>query len=113
MISLIFPVYNEEPNLSVLYDRITKVAGQIVEDAFEFIFVDDCSSDKTPHILKRLHEKDKRVKSIRFARNCGSHAAIVAGLNYCTGDAAIILAALIEGATLFGLVIMLLFKLLG
>ncbi|OGX21271.1 MAG: glycosyltransferase, partial [Omnitrophica WOR_2 bacterium GWC2_45_7] len=55
--------------------------------------VDDASTDQTPEILKVLHQKDERVKMIRFARNCGSHAALSAGLHHCKGESAIVLAA--------------------
>ena len=93
MISVIFPVFNEEENLEALHKRLESVVLKISNQRFEFIFVDDCSTDKTPEILKTLNRKDPRVKTIRFARNCGSHAALRAGLNYCQGECAIILAA--------------------
>jgi dolichol-phosphate mannosyltransferase len=93
MISVIFPTYNEQDNLPVLHDRMNAVASKIPGHDFEFIFVDDCSTDHTPQILRALHAKDKRVKIIRLARNCGSHAAIAAGLIECQGDCAVVLAA--------------------
>jgi dolichol-phosphate mannosyltransferase len=93
MISVIFPVYNEEGNLNELHKRLCEVIDKIKEQAFEFIFVDDCSTDQTPLILKNLQARDKRIRVVRFARNCGSHAAIAYGLIYCKGDAAVILAA--------------------
>ena len=93
MISVIFPTYNEQDNLSVLHSRLLDLVTTMPEHDFEFIFVDDCSSDETPDILAKLKEKDQKVHVIRFARNCGSHAALAAGLNFCGGDAAIMLAA--------------------
>lgn len=93
MISIIFPTYNEQDNLSALYERLTNVTLSIPEHDFEFIFVDDCSIDKTPITLNELREKDKRVHTVRFSRNCGSHAAVAAGLSICTGDIAIVMAA--------------------
>ncbi|OGX33649.1 MAG: hypothetical protein A3C36_01940 [Omnitrophica WOR_2 bacterium RIFCSPHIGHO2_02_FULL_52_10] len=93
MISVIFPTYNEQDNIPVLYERISAVAADIRGHDSEFIFVDDCSTDQTPEILRRLHDRDSRVKTIRFARNCGSHAAIAAGLIACRGDGAVVLAA--------------------
>ena len=92
-ISIIFPTYNEQDNLTVLYQRLTSVAACLSEYTFEFIFVDDCSSDQTPANINKLRESDKRVHHLRFARNCGSHAAVFAGLSFCSGDIAIILAA--------------------
>ena len=92
MISVIIPTFNEQDNLEPLYKRLQDLAAMVSLE-FEFIFVDDCSSDNTTDILKQMHEKDNRVKIIRFARNCGSHAAIVAGLNTCKGDCAAVIAA--------------------
>jgi len=93
MISLIFPAFNEEDNLELLYDKVNAVISKITNSKFEIIFVDDCSTDKTPEILQQLHKKDNRIKIIRFARNCGTHAALKAGLNYAQGDCAIAMSA--------------------
>ena len=93
MVSVIMPVYNEEGNVSLLFDRLSAVAAQLPGYAFEFVFVDDCSTDGTPPILAQLQLQDERVQIIRFARNCGSHAAVEAGLKFCRGNCAIILAA--------------------
>ena len=92
MVSIIVPAFNEQENLKTLYERLYAVARQVEKHEFEFIFIDDCSLDKTPEILKDLHREDNRVKIIRFARNCGSHAALAAGLRYCVGECAITLA---------------------
>jgi len=93
MISIIFPTYNEEDNLLILHKRLVFVVAEMQGNDFEFIFVDDCSQDRTPHILQEIAKTDDRVKTIRFARNCGSHAALAAGLQFCGGDLAIMLAA--------------------
>jgi dolichol-phosphate mannosyltransferase len=92
VISVILPTYNEEENLPLLYKSLSAVTEELGDHSFEFIFVDDCSSDRTPLILSELKALDPRVQIIRFARNCGSHAAVEAGLHYCRGDAAIVLA---------------------
>jgi len=93
MVSIIIPTYDEQNNLPTLYDRLVSVASDNPSYDFEFIFIDDCSSDETPSILQDKTNVDHRVKIIRFARNCGSHAAVAAGLQFCRGDAAIMLAA--------------------
>ncbi len=93
MISLVFPTYNEQGNLEELYRQLTAVIDQIRGEEFEFIFVDDCSADRTPEILKELNQKDPRVRTIRFAKNSGSHAALSTGLAEAKGDCAIVLAA--------------------
>ena len=93
LVSIIFPAFNEEENLEELHQRLQATINNIREHSFEFVFVDDGSSDRTPEILQKLHEQDKRVKVVRFARNFGSHAALAAGLHFCRGDCAIVLAA--------------------
>ena len=93
MVSIIFPTYNEESNIKELYKRICFVVSEISGHDFEFIFVDDRSTDNTFAALKTLRRSDQRVKIIRFARNCGSHAAITAGLHFCEGEVAIVMAA--------------------
>ena len=93
LISIIFPAFNEAENLEELHRRLQTAIGNIREHTFEFIFIDDGSSDDTPEILRKLHGQDQRIRVIRFARNFGSHAALAAGLHLCKGDGAIILAA--------------------
>lgn len=90
--SAILPCFNEADNVGPVYQRLARMAGE-TGDEWEFLFVDDHSTDGTPEALKNLAQSDPRVKSVRFARNFGSHAAIAAGLAYATGDAAVILAA--------------------
>jgi len=92
-ISILFPTYNEQENLPLLYKRLSSTVNYLSEYNFEFIFIDDCSSDKTPIEINNLRERDKRVHHLRFSRNCGSHAAVAAGLSFCNGDLAIVLAA--------------------
>ena len=93
MISVILPTYNEEANLEALHVRLGAVADGLPEERFEFVFVDDCSTDRTAALLDALRRADPRVHVIRFARNCGSHAAVAAGLAYCGGDCAVMLAS--------------------
>ncbi len=93
IISVIIPAYNEEGNIELLHQRLNDVAVKLREYSFEFIFVDDCSTDETPVRLKGLYDKDPRVHIIRFARNCGSHAALAAGLKHCEGNCAVVMAA--------------------
>lgn len=92
LISIIIPSYNEEENLPVLYERIRHVADNLKHN-FEFIFVDDGSSDGSYQILEDLANKDSRIKVIKFSRNFGSHAACLAGLSRASGDACTFLSA--------------------
>lgn len=82
MISIIVPVYNEEKNVSILYENLMDV----IERDYEIIFVDDGSTDNTFNELQKLHEKNKKVKIIKFRKNFGQSAALKAGFDYSKGD---------------------------
>ncbi len=85
-ISIVVPCYNEEEVVNLFYDEICKVAKTMNETVFEFIFVDDGSSDKTLSKLKELNKNDERARYISFSRNFGKEAAMLAGLNAASGD---------------------------
>jgi glycosyltransferase involved in cell wall biosynthesis len=91
-ISVTVPAYNEEENLPALYDKLRNLADNS-KHTFEFIFIDDGSSDNSFAILQALAIKDSRVKVIRFSRNFGSHAACLAGLEKSGGDVCTFIAA--------------------
>lgn len=93
LISIVFPVYNEQENIQVLYERLKNLADGQSAHQFEFVFVDDCSNDETQAMIHALRRADPRIQSLRFARNAGSHAAITAGLTCCRGDAAVVMAS--------------------
>ena len=84
-LSILIPVYNEEGNLSLLYEKLMtalKKAGR----PYEVIFVDDGSSDGTMEILLDLREKNPNVKIVSFSRNFGQTAALSAGIDVSKGD---------------------------
>ena len=85
MISVIVPVYNEKENIEALYKKLIKVLKK--ED--EIIFVDDGSTDGSYEVIKKIHERDGRVKCIKFARNFGKTAALMAGFEIAKGDAVV------------------------
>lgn len=85
MISIIFPVYNEEKNLEKLFKELVLVSQNIKDDV-EFVAVDDGSRDGSLAVLKRLAEEDNRLKIIMFTRNFGQTAALSAGITHSTGD---------------------------
>jgi len=91
-ISVIVPCFNEEAVLPQLFARLTTVAATWGMD-YEIICVDDGSRDRTWELLKELHQKDSRWRSLAFARNFGHQVAVSAGLYHATGDAAVILDA--------------------
>ena len=85
-ISLVFPCYNEEEALPYLYKEIVKVANEMSEQEFEFIFVNDGSKDKTLTVIKELAVNDSRIHYVSFSRNFGKEAGIYAGLKKASGD---------------------------
>jgi len=91
-LSVVIPVYNEEENLPVLYDRLTMVLSQWDPD-YEIIFVDDGSTDNSILFLSDLVIKDLKVTLIELSRNFGHQIAISAGLDFTRGDAVIVMDA--------------------
>ncbi|MEI6221553.1 MAG: glycosyltransferase family 2 protein [bacterium] len=93
LLSVIIPIYNEEGNIDALYKRLTASIHKAAE-TYELIFVNDGSKDNSLPLLKALVEKDKtHVKVIGFSRNFGHQNAVSAGLDCCSGDAAVIIDA--------------------
>ncbi|OGK51919.1 glycosyl transferase [Candidatus Roizmanbacteria bacterium RIFCSPLOWO2_01_FULL_42_14] len=91
-ISIILPVYNEEENIQPIYERVTAVLQKLTK-AYEIIFVNDGSRDRTAELLITLQKKDTYVRVLTFTRNFGHQAAVTAGLDHCTGDYVAILDA--------------------
>ena len=83
-ISIVVPVYNEEDSLLPLYEQIKRVCKSL-RRPYEIVFTDDGSRDRTFELLKEIHEQDPLVKVIRFRRNFGQTAAMVAGFRYARG----------------------------
>lgn len=91
-ISVVIPVYNEETNLPVLYDRLVNTITSFTND-YEFIFVNDGSQDNSLNIIKELTGKNSQVKYIDFSKNFGHQLAVFAGLENAKGDAVVIIDA--------------------
>jgi len=84
-ISVVIPVFNEEENISFLYDRLRKVLESMGEE-YEIIFVDDGSTDSTLEILEGLQKTDKHVIVLSLRRNFGQTAAFAAGFDFARGE---------------------------
>ena len=93
LIAIVVPVHNEKDNLVRFREEVSVVMRQLGEYDWEFVFVDDGSTDGSFEVLTTLRDLDERVTALRFPRNFGSHVAIAAGIDYAKGDAAIIMAA--------------------
>ena len=92
-ISVIIPAYNEEESLPMLYDRIKKIMDSIEEYEFEILFINDGSKDKTLKMIKQMRDEDNRFCYVDFSRNFGKEIAMLAGLDYATGDCVIFMDA--------------------
>lgn len=92
-ISIIVPCFNEEEVLMLFYKEVTKELSKIENITYEFIFINDGSSDHTIDILKDLSLSDSHCKYYSFSRNFGKEAGMFAGLNKATGDYCVIMDA--------------------
>ena len=84
-LSVVIPCYNEEEAVPLFYEAFLKET-QGMSVAFEFIFVDDGSRDRTVEEFEKLHTRDDRVHYLSFSRNFGKESAMFAGLEAATGD---------------------------
>ena len=92
-ITIIIPAYNEEESLPHLYDRLEKLMNSMENYEFEILFVNDGSKDNTINLIKEYREKDNRICYVDFSRNFGKEIAMIAGLDYATGDCVIFMDA--------------------
>jgi len=83
LISLVVPVFNEEANLRPFHEAVAEAIRSIADCRWEFVFVDDGSSDGSFAVIEDLRAQDARVNAVRFARNFGSHIAIPFGGVLC------------------------------
>ena len=87
MLSIIIPVLNEAESIPTLYDQLQSVC----KNNYEIIFVDDGSTDNTLQQIQTIALKDKQVKCISLSRNFGHQNALMAGMEYASGDYIIIM----------------------
>ena len=98
-LSIIIPVYYNEKNLPPLYDDIRE---KIIKPAlfdYEIVMVDDGSGDESWAEMEKIAAMDKNVRIYHLSRNFGSHAAILCGLEHCSGDCAVVKAADLQEPT--------------
>ncbi|MGI6786332.1 MAG: glycosyltransferase family 2 protein [Gleimia sp.] len=91
-ISLIVPCYNEGATLPELVQQVSKNLDPLDVD-WKLILINDGSKDNTGEVIERLATENESVQGILFSRNFGKESAMLAGLKYATGDAAIIMDA--------------------
>ena len=92
LISIVTPAYNEARNLPVMHERLCAALDQTRAD-WEWIIIDDASSDDTFAAAETIASIDRRVRVFRFSRNFGSHTATICGLEHARGDCAVAMAS--------------------
>ena len=89
-LSIVIPCYNEEEILPLTLERLNKLSNEWISrddlTEIEFVFVDDGSQDRTYDLLTEISKADLRVKVVRFSRNFGHQAALLAGDELVQGD---------------------------
>lgn len=94
LVSILTAFYNEATNLPLLRKRLERVATALADRFdFEFVLIDDHSSDASAELAREWAASDARVHYLRLAHNSGSHPAYTAGLHHARGDCAVLLAA--------------------
>lgn len=88
-ISVMTPCYNEEGNIQTIYQAVKEQFDCLKAYTYEHIFIDNCSTDHSREILRRIAKQDKHVKVIFNARNFGPNRSGTYGMLQATGDALI------------------------
>lgn len=92
VVSIICPVYNEEPAILPFYERLTSAVSPLSERYdFELIFTNNRSSDGTLDMIRMLREKDLSVQVLTLSRNFGYQASVLAGITHAAGDAIVVI----------------------
>lgn len=94
-LSLVIPIYNEEPVIPELERRLRTVLSSLggLVESWEVVLVDDGSADRSFELLSEMAKNEPRFKVVSFARNFGHQMAITAGLDRAEGDAVVIMDA--------------------
>ncbi len=91
-ISIVVPIHNEEGNLQVLHERLTRVL-QGMAVPYEIVLVNDGSQDRSLVLMRELASRDAHVRYLDLSRNFGHQIAVMAGLDHCLGKAVVIIDA--------------------
>lgn len=93
LITILVPSYNEEEVIDQFYERLNGVISNIENYVFEILFVNDGSKDRSLEKMKALRELDSKVNYVDLSRNFGKETAMLAGMDFSTGDALIVMDA--------------------
>ena len=89
-LSIVVPVYNEVGNIPEFLSRVVPILLTNVE-TYEIIFSVDPSTDGTEDLIEVAHNLNPNIKMIKFSRRFGQPTATLAGLDYCSGRAALVM----------------------
>jgi glycosyltransferase involved in cell wall biosynthesis len=89
-LSIVVPVYKEEGNIPEFLSRLRPILATVTDD-YEVIFAMDPSPDGTEEVLRTAREQDPRIKMLKFSRRFGQPMATIAGMQYSTGEAVIVM----------------------
>src|SRR3954447_13507855 len=87
-LSVVIPIHDEEESIPYLYERLTKVLGDLGY-LYELIAVDDGSQDRSFALLRDLARDDRRLRVVRLRRNFGQTAGFAAGFDRARGQVVI------------------------
>lgn len=90
-ITILLPAYNEASSIGLLHNKMLQVAAMNPGYDWEFLIVNDGSTDNTLQKIKELHNTDRRFSYLDLSRNYGKEIAMMAGFDYATGNAVIIM----------------------
>jgi len=90
LLSLVVPVYKEEKNIPEFLRRLRPILAPLTED-YEVIFSMDPSPDRTEDVVLEERAGDARIKLLKFSRRFGQPMATLAGMEYSSGDAVIVM----------------------
>ena len=85
MISIIIPLYDERENILLLYEKLARELPLLGQE-FEVILVNDGSTDGSAELLAEIASRDARFKIVNLRRNFGQTAAMMAGIDFATGE---------------------------
>lgn len=92
-VTILLPAYNEEESIDLIEKSMSQVARDNSTYEWDFLLINDGSTDRTLPEIIRLHQKDNRFSYLDLSRNYGKEIAMMAGFDYIDGDAVIIMDA--------------------
>lgn len=92
-ITILLPAYNEEASFPLIKENMTRVIQENPNYEWEFLLVNDGSTDNTLQQMIRLHDEDSHYSYLDLSRNYGKEIAMMAGFDYVDSDALIIMDA--------------------